>query len=76
MYLQIDLGYNALQAGLSLAPLSLTMFFIALLAGKRAGKRRPSALIRAGFLLLTAGRAVHGPDRSRAPTRASTSRSH
>jgi MFS family permease len=32
MYLQIDLGYNALQAGLSLAPLSLTMFFIALLA--------------------------------------------
>ena len=55
MYLQIDLGYNALQAGLSLAPLSLTMFFIALLAGRRAGKRRPSALIRAGFLLLTAG---------------------
>ena len=37
MYLQIDLGYNALQAGLSLAPLSLTMFFIALLAGRRAG---------------------------------------
>ena len=55
MYLQIDLGYNALQAGLSLAPLSLTMFFIAVLAGKRAGKRRPSALIRAGFLLLAAG---------------------
>jgi len=55
MYLQIDLGYNALQAGLSLAPLSLTMFCIALLAGKRAGKRRPSALIRAGFLLLAVG---------------------
>src|SRR5215216_3007697 len=49
MYLQIDLGYNALQAGLSLAPLSLTMFVIALLAGRRAGKQRPSALIRAGF---------------------------
>jgi MFS family permease len=55
MYLQIDLGYNALQAGLSLAPLSLTMFFIALLAGKRAGRRRPAALIRAGFLLLLVG---------------------
>jgi hypothetical protein len=55
MYLQIDLGYNALQAGLSLAPLSLTMFFIALLAGRRVGKRRPSALIRAGFVLLAAG---------------------
>src|SRR4051794_15528921 len=55
MYLQIDLGYNALQAGVSLAPLSLTMFVIALLAGRRAGKRRPSALIRAGFLLLAVG---------------------
>jgi MFS family permease len=55
MYLQIDLGYNALQAGVSLAPLSLTMFFIALLAGRRAGRRRPAALIRAGFLLLTVG---------------------
>src|SRR4029079_9801188 len=55
MYLQIDLGYNALQAGVSLAPLSLTMFFIALVAGRRAGRRRPSALIRAGFLLLAVG---------------------
>jgi MFS family permease len=55
IYLQLDLGYNALQAGLSLAPLSLTMFFIAILAGRRAGKRRPSSLIRAGFILLGVG---------------------
>jgi MFS family permease len=55
MYLQIDLGYNALESGLSLAPLSLTMFGVALLAGRRAGRRRPSALIRAGFVLLAAG---------------------
>ena len=61
MYLQIDLGYNALQAGLSLAPLSLTMFAIALLAGKRAGRRRPAALILAGFLLLLAGVVVMVP---------------
>ncbi len=53
IYLQLVLGYNALEAGLSLAPLSLTMFGVALLAGKRAGKRRPAALIRAGFLLLS-----------------------
>jgi len=58
IYLQLDLGYNALQAGLSLAPLSLTVFGLALLAGRRAGKRRPSTLIRAGFALLTAGVAV------------------
>jgi len=55
IYLQLDLGYNALQAGVSLAPLSLTMFFISLLAGRRAGKRRPSSLIRAGFALLGLG---------------------
>jgi MFS family permease len=55
IYLQLDLGYNALQAGLSLAPLSLTMFLIALLAGRRAGRRRPSSLIRAGFVLLGLG---------------------
>ena len=52
IFLQLDLEYNALEAGLSLAPLSLTMFFVALLAGKRAGKRRPAGLIRAGFAVL------------------------
>jgi MFS family permease len=58
IYLQLDLGYNALQAGLSIAPLSLTVFGVALLAGKRAGRRRPSGLIRAGFVLVAAGMAV------------------
>ena len=55
IYLQLDLGYNALEAGLSLAPLSLTMFFVALLAGRRAGRRRPASLIRAGFAILGVG---------------------
>jgi MFS family permease len=55
IYLQLDLGYNALEAGVSLAPISLTMFFIAALAGRRAGKRRPSSLIRAGFAVLGIG---------------------
>jgi MFS family permease len=55
IYLQLHLGYNALQAGLSLAPLSLTVFGIAVLAGKRAGRRRPAGLIRAGFAFLAAG---------------------
>src|SRR4051812_18617858 len=55
IYLQMVLEYNALQAGLSIAPLSLSMFALALLAGRRASDRRPSAVIRIGFLLLTAG---------------------
>src|SRR5207342_2292436 len=58
IYLQMVLEYNAMQAGLSLAPLSLTMFGVALLAGKRAGKRRPAGIIRWGFVLLTAGLVV------------------
>jgi MFS family permease len=52
IYLQLVLGYNALEAGLSLAPVSLTMFGVALLAGKRAGRRRPAGLIRTGFFLV------------------------
>ena len=55
IFLQMVLGYNALQTGLSLAPLSLTMFAVAILAGRRSGRRRSSSVIRAGFALLTVG---------------------
>jgi EmrB/QacA subfamily drug resistance transporter len=55
IYLQMVLEYNALQAGLSIAPLSLSMFGIAILAGRRAGRRRASTIVRMGFLLLTVG---------------------
>ena len=58
LFLQMTLEYNAMQAGLSLAPLSLTMFAAALLAGRRAGGRRPAAVIRAGFLLAAVGVAM------------------
>jgi Na+/melibiose symporter-like transporter len=55
IYLQMVLEYNALLSGLSIAPLSLSMFGMALLAGRRAGTRRPSSIIRLGFALLTVG---------------------
>ena len=65
IYLQMVLEYNAMQAGLSLAPLSLSMFAVALLAGKRAGKRRARAASSAsGFALLTLGHADPDPDRA------------
>jgi MFS family permease len=54
IYLQLVWGYNALQAGLTLAPLSLTMFGVALLAGKRAGRKRTGIVVGAGFVLLAA----------------------
>jgi len=55
IYLQMVLEYNAMEAGLSLAPLSLSMFGLSLLAARRAGKRRASVVIRAGFALVAAG---------------------
>ena len=55
IYLQMVFEYNALQAGLSLAPLSLSTFAVALLAGRKAGARRPSAIIRVGFGILVVG---------------------
>ena len=61
IYLQIVLEYSAMGAGLSIAPLSLSMFAVALVAGRRAGKRRPASLIRAGFALFTIGMIIVEP---------------
>ncbi len=58
LFFQMTLEYDAMQAGLSMAPLSLTMFAAALVAGRRAGARRPASVIRAGFLLSAAGVAL------------------
>ena len=58
LFLQMTLEYNAMQAGLSLTPLSLTMFAVAMVAGKKAGDRRPAAIIRTGFALTAVGIAV------------------
>jgi len=55
IYFQMVLEYDAMRAGLSIAPLSLTMFGTAVLAGRNAGDRRPSRIIRFGFALLVAG---------------------
>ncbi len=58
IFLQMVLEYNALLAGLSIAPLSITMFLVALAAGRRAGKRRPALVIRLGYILLAVGVAL------------------
>jgi MFS family permease len=61
IFLQIKLEYDALETGLSIAPLSLTMFAIAILAGRRSGGRRPAKIIRAGFVLTSLGLALIVP---------------
>ena len=55
IFLQMVLEYNAMEAGLSLAPLSLSMFALALIAGRKAGRYRPAHIVLAGFALLVAG---------------------
>ncbi|MET0692845.1 MAG: MFS transporter [Propionibacteriaceae bacterium] len=68
IYLQMVLEYNAMQAGLTMAPLSLTMFATAIVAGKRLTHRRPASLIRVGFTLTTLGLLVLLPLIPRAST--------
>ena len=61
IFLQISLEYDAMEAGLSLAPLSLTMFAVAMVAGRRSGDRRPGSIIRIGFALCATGMALLVP---------------
>jgi hypothetical protein len=55
LFLQMTLEYNAMLAGLSLAPLSLSMFGMAMLAGRKAGKWRTAQIVLAGFALSAIG---------------------
>ncbi len=68
IFLQMTLEYNALKTGLTLAPLSLSMFGVALLAGRNTGKRRPSDIILVGFALSAIGLALIIPIVSRTDT--------
>jgi MFS family permease len=61
IYLQLVFGYSAFKAGITLAPLSLTMFAVAILAGRRAGRRRASTIVLAGFVLLSAALVILVP---------------
>ena len=58
IFLQMTLEFNAMKTGLTLAPLSLSMFGVALLAGRRGGKRRASDIILVGFALSAIGLAL------------------
>ena len=55
IFLQISLEYNAMKTGLSIAPLSLSMFFVALIAGRRLSHIRTNMIIKYGFILTSLG---------------------
>ena len=61
LFLQMTLEYNAMEAGLSLAPLSLSMFGMAMLAGRKAGKWRAAQIVMAGFALQHHRNGSHHP---------------
>ena len=58
IFFQMVFEYNAMQTGLALAPFSLSIFAVALLAGRRAGKGRSSRIIQVGFAVLFVGVAL------------------
>jgi MFS family permease len=55
IYFQMVFEYTAMQTGIAIAPLSLSIFAISILAGRRVGKRRPARIIQAGFGILFLG---------------------
>ncbi|MCO6452575.1 MAG: MFS transporter [Caldilineales bacterium] len=55
IYFQMVFEYSAMLTGLFIAPMSLSLFAIALLMGRQAGKRRSSVIIRVGFAAVVVG---------------------
>ena len=58
VYLQVVLGLDALQTGLKLLPMSVTMFAAALLGPRIAGRRSPGIVARVGLIALSLGALV------------------
>jgi EmrB/QacA subfamily drug resistance transporter len=61
IYFQMVFEYNAMQTGLFIAPFSISIFALSILAGRQAGRRRPSRIIQAGFAILLVGMALLVP---------------
>ncbi|HYO41632.1 MAG TPA: MFS transporter [Candidatus Limnocylindrales bacterium] len=55
VYLQVVLGLDALETGLKLLPMSVTMFAAALLGPRIAGRRSPRIVARVGLVALSLG---------------------
>jgi EmrB/QacA subfamily drug resistance transporter len=58
VYLQVMLGLNALDTGIKLLPMSITMFLAALFGPRIAARRSPKVVARLGFVFLAIGSTV------------------
>jgi MFS family permease len=61
LYFQMVFEYTAMQTGIAIAPFSLSIFAVALIAGRTAGKARGSRLIQFGFAAVLVGVALMLP---------------
>jgi MFS family permease len=60
LFLQVVLGYDAFTTGLTILPLSITLFFVAI-AGARLSRRfDPKRIVQVGFIVMVAGAALMG----------------
>ena len=55
LWLQTQMGYTALQAGLAMAPLGISAVFSAAIVGRTIGKVDPRIVVTIGVLLASAG---------------------
>ena len=58
VYLQVVLGFDALETGLKLLPLSITMFAAALLGPRVAARRSPRRVAQVAFVFLAVGSVI------------------
>jgi MFS family permease len=58
LFLQLVLGYNAMESGVALVPISIALIAFSVLGQKFTGKRSPIDLVRTGQVLIVAGLAL------------------
>jgi MFS family permease len=60
LFLQTVFGYDAFKTGLTMLPLSITLFVVAIAGAKLSRRFDPKRLVQVGFLVMVAGAALMG----------------
>ncbi|MEW5961902.1 MAG: MFS transporter, partial [Chloroflexota bacterium] len=60
LFLQVVLGYSAFLTGLTILPLSITLFVMAIAGARLSRRYDPKRILQVGFLIMIAGAALLG----------------
>jgi len=60
LFLQTVFGYDAFKTGLTILPLSITLFFVAIVGSKLSKRFDPKRIVQVGFLIMVAGAGLMG----------------